>query len=358
MNTTSLGNFSIEINQIREYLRHIKHIDAIIFYTINETDSIIIKELIANLKSNYRTFGTDKKIFEYKAVVITLYGILEKYTESWIKEFLDELANLVTDYNKIDDKIKNCHFDLSIKLINTISSKELAKFQHINKEKILSNLNRCITEPNNYKFNTDAFILSSGNLKHAKITEMLSNINISLNDGLKKSQSLIQYLQSEFQKEGIANQKGDALYFKINDLVDRRNIIAHGADVIDDLLDSSILESYIDFLEVYCKSIFETFRQELISKEILTNYVKIKVIRNVWRKSIIGFEIENYTLKINDIIIVETSSGYFLKKPILEIQVNDITYSVLEIKDKIDVAIRVDPVISSGQSFYIAKTSN
>ncbi|BAQ62698.1 hypothetical protein GM3708_3104 [Geminocystis sp. NIES-3708] len=47
--------------------------------------------------------------------------MIEKYVEIWIKEYLDSLAKLIPDYNQLDDKIRNNHFELSLKLMALVN---------------------------------------------------------------------------------------------------------------------------------------------------------------------------------------------------------------------------------------------
>ncbi|MDM8551317.1 hypothetical protein QUF72_14630, partial [Desulfobacterales bacterium HSG2] len=91
MNLSSLENFKKEVNQIRKYIKHIQYVNDVESYTVLETDNEQIKVIVNSLKQHYRDFGIDKKVFEYKATIISLYGLLEKFVELWIKEYLDAL---------------------------------------------------------------------------------------------------------------------------------------------------------------------------------------------------------------------------------------------------------------------------
>ena len=138
MHVSSLEDFKKEINQIQEYIKHIQRVDDVVAdYTVLETDNEQIRELLDTLKEHYRVFGTSKRIFEYKAIIISLYGLLEKSVEAWIKEYLDALSNIVPEYNQIDENIREKHFELSLKLISTMTSRESAKYQDLTKEQVL-----------------------------------------------------------------------------------------------------------------------------------------------------------------------------------------------------------------------------
>lgn len=358
MDLISLESFKKEIKQVREYFKHIQYVDNLVTTTILETDNGKILESLNTLKDHQISFGRDKKIFEYKASIISLYGLLEKYVEIWIKEYLESLSRLVTNYENIDEKVKNNHFELSLKLINTIMSRDSAKHQHLRKEEILKILNQCITGDKDYQFNTDAFVLLSGNLKHKQVTKLFETINIDLNKSLKNNQILTEYIEDDRQIINIANVNTDNLYNTINELVERRNQIAHGSE-ISDILNISELESYIQFLEKYCQAIFEILLEEFFKQESIHTFKKIepeKVI-DTFNNKILVFEIEDYTIRVGDILMIETIEGNFLKKPILTIELDKISHQELKIVEKTNIAISVEPKIRKNQTFYISRSA-
>jgi hypothetical protein len=353
MNIESLENFTREINQIREYLKHIQYVNDVSAYAVLETDNEQIRNLLNTLKEHDRSFRTDKRIFEYKASIISLYGLLEKYVELWIKEYLNSLSNVVPEYNKIDQKIRDNHFELSLKLINTITSRETAKYQHFTKEEVLKKLNDCIVNPTKYQINTDAFVLLSGNLKHNKIVELFNKLNLDLNDELLKNEELKNEIG--LNQNTISRIEKDILYNKINDLVERRNQIAHGSEEVDDILSISELEPYIQFLDKYCQAIFQTLFEELIKQESIHIFQKIENVINTYGNKVLAFELENYTIKVGDMLIVETKEGRFYKKPILTIELNRKEYPELIITEKTSIGVSVEPKIKDNQTFYIIK---
>ena len=353
MNIESLENFTREVNQIREYLKHIQYVNDVSAYAVLETDNEQIRNLLNTLKEHDRSFRTDKRIFEYKASIISLYGLLEKYVELWIKEYLDSLSNVVPEYNKIDQKIRDNHFELSLKLINTITSRETAKYQHFTKEEVLKKLNDCIVNPTKYQINTDAFVLLSGNLKHNKIVELFNKLNLDLNDELLKNEELKNEIG--LNQNTISRIEKDILYNKINDLVERRNQIAHGSEEVDDILSISELEPYIQFLEKYCQAIFQTLFEQVIKNESIHTFQKVENVIKIFGNKVLAFAIENYTIKVGDMLIIQTKEGRFYKKPILTIELNNQREPEFTITEKTKIAVSVDYKIKDNHTFYIIK---
>lgn len=54
---------------------------------------------------------------------------------------LISLSNVVPEYNTIHQKIRDNHFNISLELINTITSRESAKYEYLTKEQVLNKLN-------------------------------------------------------------------------------------------------------------------------------------------------------------------------------------------------------------------------
>ncbi|NJO02402.1 MAG: hypothetical protein HC880_12580 [Bacteroidia bacterium] len=136
-----LNSFFRDLDQIESYINHIDHINQVIKYKLNPHDTEQIRELISKVQEHNQDFKT-KKIFEYKAIVISLYGYLEKFVEDLIVEYLSALNSIVDNYSDLPNQIKNTHFDLSAKLLQNLG---LAKYANrTTKEEIIRKLHSCI----------------------------------------------------------------------------------------------------------------------------------------------------------------------------------------------------------------------
>ena len=304
------------------------------------------------MQEHHIKFRASRKKFEYKASIISLYGLLERYIEIWIHEYLGSLCKLIDSYRRLDKKLQDNHFDLSLKLIAIITARENAKYQHLSKEIILNKLHKCISNSGSYSINPEAFTISSGNLKHKRIVSLFEIINIRLNSELKINKTLQLYFRSERQISNIANLSTENLFNTIDDWVERRNQIAHGSD-ISDILDISALEPYLRFLEKYCQAIFEILDKEIIKQESIHKLEKITRVIKVINNSILAFEIENKTIRVGDRLIIETVDGDFYRTSVLSIQLDNESYSEIEITDKRQIGVEVDCRIRQNQSFYI-----
>lgn len=355
MQEISLQNFKKDIDSIREYIKYIKLINNIGLKNRDSTENSLEKSPLENslkeFSEHLHFFSKDKKLFEYKAIVISLYGVLEKYIGVWIQEHIDTLPSLIPNYDKLPEKIRKNHFDLSIKLISLIREDRFSKYEHLKKEDVLTRLSSCIDSPLEYKLNTDSFSPFSGNLKHVKIVEAFQPLDIDLVKKLKINNNFCNFLKKNYGGN-IAN-KGNELFVKIDDLVTRRNDIAHGVN-IDDILNITEFDDYIEFLENYGQAIFEILIEKEIEYEASHLCIKIQNIKGVYKKgSILCFEIENNKIKVGDNIIIKITDDSFIKKEILGIQKDKEAFDELDITDKIDIGVNLDGGITQNQIFYI-----
>ena len=346
MQEVSLQNFKRDIDSIREYINHINLINRVEANNRNPQE-----ESLREFSKHLHSFGTDKKLFEYKAIIMSLYGILEKYISDWIKEHIDTIPNLIPSYDKLPEEITKNHFDLSIDLISLIK-KEYDKYVHLRKEDVLTRLSSCINTPTNYKLNSDSFIPKSGNLKHSKVVEAFSLLNIKdLSTKLKNNNNISGILKEQYG-DNIANTKDELLFQIINDLVTRRNEIAHGVN-IDEILGVTEFDDYIDFLEKYGQAIFETLVEKEVEYEALFLFKSIERVIDVFSNKILCFEIENSNIKVGDYIIVKNSKNYFTKKEVLEIQKDNKKFNELNITEKTNIGVNLGGGIKDNQTFYI-----
>jgi len=241
---------------------------------------------------------------------------------------------------------------LSIKLISLIIDNRFDKYEHLRKEDLLVKLSSCIKEPLNYNLNSESFIPRSGNLRHPKIVEAFNLLGFELSRELKGHSNFSELLKDKYGH--IANTKDDLLFEKINDLVTRRNDIAHGVN-IDNILGITEFDDYIKFLEKYGEAIFETLVEKEVEYEAEFLCQKITNVKKIFNNRILCFEIEHGNIKVGDCVIIENSNSYFFKKVILKIQKNRETFDEINVTKKTDVGLDLGGDIKENQIFYIKK---
>lgn len=272
-------------SDLKELRSHLKFIE-----------NLKVDILPANENYEYSKSSAKRK-FDYSSAIISLYGLIENYIEKFCFEYSEIIEKKIPSYEFLDSKFTDNHFDLSIELIKKVSEKKHLKYANINKEKLVSNLNDCLTIKQPYKLNREAFTINNGNLKHSKICDTIGYLNIKLNDKLKQTQSF--------------NTQTENAFNKVDDLVQRRNEIAHGN--VQQILDTTEIVPYVDFVEKYLVSIGEIMKNEIEQLELLYKKKYKCIILNdtkVFNGNIVGIPNgKELNFTIGDKIIIEKSNN-------------------------------------------------
>lgn len=249
---------------------------------------------ILHTSNNYEySKSSAKRKFDYSSAIISLYGLIENYIEKFCFEYSESIEKIIPSYDFLDSKFTDNHFNLSIELIKKISENKHIKYVNISKEKVVNNLNNCLTIKQPYKLNREAFTINTGNLKHSKICDTLGYVNIKLNEKLKQIDCFSSQTENAFNK--------------VDDLVQRRNEIAHGN--VQDILDTSEIVSYVDFVEKYLLSIGKIMKNEIEQLDLFYKKSnKCILISNtkVFKGNIVGIPNgKKLNMIIGDKIIIE-----------------------------------------------------
>ena len=327
MNQLLLDNFYKNLQNIEDYIVHIELVDNLINNNKN-----IKSETLNKFEEHMKVFHVNKRLFEYKSIIISLYGLIENTIALWIQEHVNNIPKIFNCYHDLEEKFRDTHFNLSIKLISILMENKHLKYEGINKEDILKRLHNAVISTNNFALNNEAYIPVSGNLKHSKIIEALKPLEINLDNIL------------ETEKH------------KIDELVKRRNDIAHG-ETIDEILNISMFAEYIENLKTYMPKIFNSMIEKELEYQSKKNYAKIEKIYNVFNNSILCFQLENNTIEVGDVVIIKSAENNFFQKKILEIKINNQNFPLVNASNThIDVGINLgveETNIKTNQIFFI-----
>lgn len=266
------NEFNTELVELRNHLKYVQNI---------ENDLPTTSPLYKYIKSS------EKRKFNYKALVISLYGIIEKFSEKFLTKYLELISTDVPNYESVKDKIKDVHLSNSATLTLKVIENKHQKYSSLDAKTIVKNLYSCINNDSPYIINKTSFTLASGNLKHSKICDLYKQVDINIEQMFDKFTTF----------KNITSEKK---YNKIDEIVDRRNEIAHGS--LSSILDSSEFPDYIDFVEKYFEALYYILDYDL-------NQEKYKYILKYHTK-----EIENITIYPGNIIGFKNTKRFWFFK--------------------------------------------
>ena len=289
--------------------------------------------------------SSDRRLTDYAYCIITLYGVLENFNESIIKAYINAISNIAKRYLDLPEKMRVSHLSLTADLV-LLMQRGQRKYDKITVEGLISNLNTCLNTENPIIINSDVFTQHTSNFRVDTINTFFSKVAVeSLINKVKDEKQFVDYhvRYNGLIETDIANITDDILFAELNDIVQRRNEIAHGVEN-GDLLEISIIKQYVYFVEVLISSIYsvliheyEKFRFEHVKK----NDLGIPIV--VYDSSIICINSAGFDIHVNQTIYsFNETTGHVKMGKIISIKEKDTFLEVVPATERKNIGIRVD----------------
>lgn len=356
---STILEFEKKVSQIREYLLTWKEIQSDIFSFQTEQ----CKQLPESFQKILR--NPDKKIFDYKLTILILYGAFENYIESIISQYILKLNIAIDSFSKLPKQIQSRHTELSAKLISFICA-GYSKYEQMDNADVVKYLYSCYATPQNYRLNVAAFTQHSSNLRINTIRELFAGIGISAIDmSIGKNSEFVTYLQKVIPEFCIiSGLKNNALYNEkcfqlLDDLVERRNDIAHGVDDADDnVLSTDVLIEYADYIVALSKAIYSIVMEAYVKTTVFSQgkntFCLGKPIK-VFNSSIVCFNNNHAKISVGDTIVGVNTCEKIRIGHIESLQIDKKSIDCILPEASVDFGAKVDFHASDQYSYYIIK---
>lgn len=349
----AIDKFLQSATKLREHLEGIEQKMAAL------DDAYILPCVTQPLKNeidNIRNKQTDEKIFNYSVTIISLYGYYETFVEALIREYVYELSKTGLQFSSIPTKLKKSFFKKSIRLSGKITWE---KFKHINEKAISMSLYESLNQ-DKQNIIPEAFFTNAGNYKLSVLCSCLGELGIEqVAQMVFKYPDLNQQLNNEYgtgvNLNGIPTYQ---LYSKIDEVVDRRNVIAHGAKV-DNILDIAMLKGYIDFFISFAKSLNQYVNDTLL--EMVWNIIpnqEMHPYNYLPRINVLCFRGYDVEFRKGQKYLCKTPQGTypsFIEDGIVSMQQNHSEYLHFRLNqaDPVGVAIKINHISNVNYKFKL-----
>lgn len=308
MLSSSISQLVDNIKIITEHLAYLSDSkDLVIAVNPNAISSITEKNKLKSLKKRINK----ERVFNYNSNIITLYGYFEQYIEALIEEYINNLVGIIEKFDNNNSTIKQQFFNKWERLYNKLA---YPKYAHLTEEVLIQSLyNSRITNINHLI--PEYYYQNGGNYKHSVICECFAGLGI---ENVSQMIKVYEPLHSYFKNKGIYNQNDDILYEILNDLVARRNDVAHGNN--STILDISYFREYVDYIEMYAKSLNALLVDNLYMQKWETTNSQIIDIKHLYHNRIIEIEVEDFVVEVGHKILVKEPDGNFPRFSIREVK--------------------------------------
>lgn len=308
------------------------------------------KDVLVKLQNQSKVYN--KRKLDYSMIIVNLYGALEKYIESFVKEYLMIRASYVEKYSELPQCIIDEHIDLSMELIQKIDYPKYSSM--FTKEQIIKNVNDCVQDEK-LTLNYEAFCMHSANFRINEIQKVLRRIGLNnLINSVKRNEELKSIYIKENGECNYEQLPLDNIFSFVNDLADRRNRISHGANT--DIISFDLQLEMIRKIKLFIGEMNSLCFEGLLQYFTCDCY-KIEKIYNENKKTkILCFQLERNKIAIGDIIIRKKGDN-FSYCTINSIQINNVSYEEVAEEKAIDIAIKLSCNRKENEEYWLYNLS-
>lgn len=337
------NQFLDELNQLEKLIEFFD-IEQEILKTESPSDSKVIE-----LKEKHSTFYSQKRIFNYNTLIISLYGFFEKFIENILIQYVDKVNSIFQLYNKLPEIILKNHFKLSINLLDKIQNPRYSG--PLNKELIIQRLHECININENFQLNKEAFSQHSANFRLQVLDDIFGRVGIeSLSSILRKNEKFLTYIKAKYELSEINDLTSDEIFSILNDLAERRNEVAHG--VPSEILSNEIIHEYIEYFKILSEAILDVTYYKLRFLNISENCQYLSDITDCYRNGIIACFYTNKTkLSKGDFLYGFNNESIVLSK-VMNIQLDDIDIETIDDSENYEIGVLLEKPFKKNYKVY------
>lgn len=347
---SDLNEFNLQLEDIKKLIN---------FYELEKTlsQNFVFSDssndkLLNEFSKKIKEFRLSKLKFNYNSIIISMYGIFERFIENSIISYVERINYIIDEYNKLPEVITKQHMLLSLTLLNKI---EQTKYSGpLSKEVIIKNLHTCINTVDNYQLNKEAFAQHTANFRVQVVDESFSQIGIKdLSSKILKTDVFKSYL---INTKGFDTESNQLLMINnlqpLNDLAELRNYVAHGIE--NEILDNNLLVEYVDFFKAYSQGLIEVCLENLLYKEVENRGVKLGAITDVFKDGNVVCFFTNGVKISRGQTIVGQNSTMIKTSNIKKIRIDDKDVDVVD-GENIEVGIEIDGKFKDNFELFIIK---
>jgi hypothetical protein len=302
----------------------------------------------------------DRRQHIYMFAIIALYGCLERLVEAYVTAHIHYLNSTVPTYDALPKAVKLNHQKLTLSLLTR--SLENRYHRQLDHKAMVDNLASCFQATAPYRLNPEAFIYRATNCTSKQLWELLAQMGVPCGvDAAGATKALYEHWAAthELGTDTLGAREATLWLDRyVDDLVARRNVLAHGGPV-EELESVELLEDRAGALVVLSEILSELFASAAATSDIASGRaVSLGRPIGVFGNAIVAIRLSGIRVQTGDSLIAALRDGPipFRRGNIVTIEVNHVRHEVVEPVDNIDVAFAVTFHAKANYDYYLART--
>ncbi len=301
---------------------------------------------------NHADTGAGKRRFDYKGIIISLYGILEQYVERLLAGYCTHLTRIVPTYAELPTVLQTSHLELSFSMMGRL---EQPRYRGVfTSEELVSNLHSCLSGASPFVVNVEAFTHHTANIRYEVVDMVFNRVGIAgITQRLRHFPRFRAYLEGQYQSRDIASIPAKEMFAVIDDLAERRNEVAHGNPI--QLLSNAILLDYLAFVREFGHALCDAAGSASLEYAVRHSGAALGKPIAVYNNAIVCFDITTGSISRGDTLVAQTDSVHrpYLFGQIEEIQVDNVPVGSVTPPPAAKVGVKVPYKAKSAYSYFL-----
>lgn len=300
------------------------------FLALSEKKSKAVKQLLDSAtNNNVQTLSeewasdtasfTAGRTYDYVCSIVLLYGLLERFIEDVAEEYLNALTGRIKIHSELPQKLQTSHFELTIaQLQRTRDSRYNGKHDAV---RLAESFSACVSGKSPIDFINEPLLFHTSNFRVPVVDEFLNRIGIpQASRRAVETLDFAQFNNAQPEKRTAPPDCPESVWDLVNDLVERRNQVAHGD--ISAVLAPSALHPYCDLIEAYCSALAKVVRDTLAGTLAQSVGVLHDLPINVFNHSIVCIHSRGVELRAGTILACKADGGAWYSLMVETVQID------------------------------------
>jgi flagellar basal body rod protein FlgC len=231
--------------------------DLVELKTLIESIGPVNRVLADHKDTVVRRYISIRRRFDYAAFTVALYASFEKFIENLITEYVQLEARRIGDYAMLPQKLTDKHLRKSAELL---FRRSLGKGRYVGMSDlgVVKNLYDCLSGTKSYVLNEVAVIAHEKNLRANEVDIVFGVVGIDkICERVCHADAMMAwYCDAMGCKAPQNGVKRTVIEKRLEDIVERRNQVAHRGGNPTDLLGDAAMKDAVAFIKSLATSIF------------------------------------------------------------------------------------------------------
>jgi hypothetical protein len=221
--------------------------------------------LAQSTNSAVRRYLAVRRRFDYSAVMVALYASLERFVEDIVISYAETTAKR-DGYASLPERLVSKHLQKTAELLAR-GRIDQTRYPGVTPHQLVGNLFGCLSGTTPYTLNPIAIAAHDKNIRYTELQSLLNVVDIS-HDAVRRADSLVDWYIDEQKITGArpVSVPATVVQQRLDDLVARRNDVAHRGGNPTDRLGVDEMRSLVDFVLALCRSVFALFVSHYLRK--------------------------------------------------------------------------------------------